>query len=106
VPPLQDPAAHSVPFGIAVEQAPLLHTLNVHGFASAGHGVSLGEKALAGHAAVAPLQFSAGSQGPVLVRQTVATLRSVSAGQSGDAPEQFSAMSHTPAEIRQTVVFV
>ena len=65
--------------------------------------VPLAVKPLGGHAAAKPVQFSAGSQVPVVARQTVAELMNVSAGQPPAPPVQVSVRSQGPALTRQTV---
>jgi len=62
-----------------------------------------GLKTSAGHAAPLPVQFSARSQMPAALRQTVLVGANALPGQFADEPVQFSAGSHTPAELRHTV---
>jgi hypothetical protein len=66
--------------------------------------VPAGLKPSVGQPAVEPVQFSARSQGPTAVRQTVVELAKESAGQVAALPVQFSATSQTPAAARQTVL--
>src|ERR1700690_77942 len=58
----------------------------------------------AGHAAEAPVQFSARSQTSAAGRQTFVEDRNPSAGQVAEVPVQFSATSQMPASARQRVV--
>ena len=56
-----------------------------------------------GHAALNPVQFSAGSQTPLEARQIVVLDTKVSAGHCVLVPVQFSVTSQTPVEGRQIV---
>jgi hypothetical protein len=50
------------------------------------------------------VQYSTGSQAPVLARQDIDALTNESAGHAADDPVQVSGRSHTPALGRQTLV--
>jgi hypothetical protein len=76
----------------------------VQGFASDEQVVPLALFASAGHVAVEPVQFSAGSHSPADGRQVTVDDDSVSGGQAAPAPVQSSAGSQAPADARQTVV--
>jgi hypothetical protein len=62
--------------------------------------------ASAGHAALEPVQFSAGSQTPADARHSNELGRNASAGHALFTPSQLSAGSHTPALARQTAVLL
>src|SRR5439155_1353217 len=80
-----------------------LHTSVVHGSPSSVHAVPFALKASVGQVALVPVQFSATSQTPAEVRQTVLEGRNASAGQETLDPSQVSATSHPPAAAaRQT----
>jgi len=57
------------------------------------------------HPVVNPSHVSAGSQTPVLARQTTPLATTASVGQVALVPVQVSARSHGPAEGRQVNVF-
>ena len=70
---------------------------------SSVHGVPDGDLSSAGHAALVPVQFSAGSHSPPDGRQTTVDGASASAGHVVVVPSQVSSRSHGPAAARQTV---
>jgi hypothetical protein len=63
----------------------------------------LAAKALPGHVAVEPVQFSATSQLLTAPRQTVDAAANAFAGQAAEEPVHCSATSQSPADARQTV---
>src|SRR2546425_761154 len=73
------------------------------GFPSSVQAVPAGSFASAGHVAVDPVQFSAGSHSPPDGRQTVVAGLKASAGHVLLVPVQSSSRSQSPAEARQTV---
>src|SRR5205823_14673173 len=62
-----------------------------------------GDLSSAGHAALAPVQSSAGSHSPADGRQTTVDGASTSAGHVVVVPSHVSSRSHGPAAARQTV---
>ena len=79
------------------------HSSRLHGLPSLVHAVPAGSLASAGHVAVDPVQFSAGSHSPAEARQTVVDGLKTSAGQVLLVPVQVSSRSQSPAAGRQTV---
>src|SRR5436309_1987810 len=79
------------------------HSSRLHGLPSLVHAVPAGSLASAGHVAVDPVQFSAGSHSPADARQSAEDGRKTSAGQVLLVPVQVSSRSQSPAAGRQTV---
>src|SRR5436853_208319 len=84
--------------------SPPLQVSAVHGLVSAGQDVPCDFIASAGHAAVEPVQFSATSQTPAALRQTVEPGLNAFAGQSFPVPLHDSGRSQPPAAERHTAV--
>jgi len=75
----------------------------LHGLPSSVHAVPAGSFASAGHVALDPVQFSAGSHSPPDGRQVVVAGLKASFGHVLLVPLQSSSRSQSPAEARQTV---
>src|SRR5207253_1506199 len=103
----QSPAAgrHTVPaFPAGCWQSSPLpsHSSRLHGLPSSVQAVPLAFFASAGHAALDPVQNSAGSHSPAEARQSAVAGRRASAGQAVLVPSQVSATSQAPAAARHT----
>ena len=79
------------------------HSSALHGFPSSVQAVPAGSFASAGHVALDPVQFSAGSHSPPDGRQTAVAGLKASLGHVLLDPVHSSSRSQSPAEARQTV---
>src|SRR5207245_1388309 len=79
------------------------HSSVLHGLRSSVHPVPAGALASAGHVALEPVQFSAGSHSPPDGRQTAVAGLKASLGHVLLDPVHSSSRSQSPAEARQTV---
>src|SRR5207253_1548013 len=98
----QSPAAgrHTAPaFPAGCRQSSPLpsHSSRLQGLPSSVQAVPLAFFASAGHAALDPVQNSAGSHSPAESRQRIVARRKASAGQTALVPSQVSAASQSPA---------
>ena len=78
------------------------HSSVLHGLPSSVHAVPAGSLASAGHVALEPVQFSAGSHSPPDGRQTAVAGLKASLGHVLLDPVHSSSRSQSPAEARQT----
>src|SRR5207253_3183803 len=79
------------------------HSSRLQGLPSSVQAVPAVLFASAGHAALDPVQNSAGSHSPAAARQRLAVGRKPSQGQAVPVPSQVSASSQSPAAARHTV---